>query len=312
MPKFLVTARPSHFCQSGFGPCHDPRDQTYRADTSQLKVKLSKRSTVMEDNWYPDLIYDVGAHTGEDSNFYLKLGYRVIAIEANPTNAEALRNRFRSEIRNGKYTVVEKAIGKSEALITFYIHNDNSFWGTADPEWSNRTKGNKTQTKVQSTRFSSLIKEYGCPYYLKIDVEGADMLCVRALEDVNCRPKYISIESARTSWSALLDEFNTLERVGYTKFKVVDQRAHKGGKFKDRYGQDVTHDSFEASATGPFGEELEGAWLTKKQAIRKYIPIFLIYKTIGDNTFLPTILRRIPGARRILNFASWYDTHAMR
>jgi hypothetical protein len=32
-----------------------------------------------------DLIYDIGLHKGEDSEFYLKKGFRVVAIEALPS-----------------------------------------------------------------------------------------------------------------------------------------------------------------------------------------------------------------------------------
>ena len=38
---------------------------------------------------HPDLIYDIGQHTGEDTAFYLGKGFRVVAVEANPTLAEA-------------------------------------------------------------------------------------------------------------------------------------------------------------------------------------------------------------------------------
>ena len=44
----------------------------------------------------------------------------------------------------------------------------------------------------------------------------------------------------------------------------------------------------------------------------RYIPIFLLYKTIGDNTFLPRLLRRLPVLRNCLDWVSWYDTHARR
>ena len=43
------------------------------------------------------------------------------------------------------------------------------------------------EIKVESIRFVEILKKFGCPYYLKIDVEGADMLCVNALKDFDCR-----------------------------------------------------------------------------------------------------------------------------
>jgi hypothetical protein len=33
---------------------------------------------------------------------------------------------------------------------------------------------------------------------------------------------------------------------------------------------------------------------------------------MGDNTLIDRILRPIPVARRLLNWVSWYDTHAAR
>jgi FkbM family methyltransferase len=261
-----------------------------------------------------DLIVDVGAHKGEDSDFYLKLGFRVVAIEANPSLCDRLRVRFSQEIRYGRYTLIDKAIGEAPGEVTFYENKKLSIWGTTNPDWAKRNKGlgaGSNEIRVKSIPFSEVIEQFGCPYYLKIDVEGADMLCVRALMGTSCRPKYISIESTKTSWLGLLQEFAALESLGYFRFKVVDQRRHKNGEFKGRNGQFVSH-AFEKGASGPFGDNLDGPWLTKKQAIRRYVPIFILYKTIGDNTLLSKILSRIPGLRQVLQAVSWFDTHAMR
>lgn len=261
-----------------------------------------------------NLIFDVGAHKGEDSDFYLKLGYRVVAIEANPALADYLRKRFDGAINEGRYIVVEKAIGESDEGMAFYVNKMISVWGTADRTWAIRNEqigAYSEEITVQGIRFSDVLNKYGCPYYMKIDVEGADMLCIKALHGLPCRPKYISIESTKTSWLDLLEEFNTLEKLGYSKFKVVNQRKHANGRFKDINGNTVEHE-FEEGATGPFGQLFDDVWLTKKEAIRRYIPIFFIYKTIGVNTFLYKAIRQIPLLRRALYTMSWYDTHAMR
>jgi spermidine synthase len=42
----------------------------------------------------PNLIYDIGMHDGSDSEFYLRKGYRVVAVEANPKLVEACRERL--------------------------------------------------------------------------------------------------------------------------------------------------------------------------------------------------------------------------
>lgn len=43
-----------------------------------------------------DLIFDIGMYKGEDTDFYLKRGFRVIAFEANPDMIALLRATFRS------------------------------------------------------------------------------------------------------------------------------------------------------------------------------------------------------------------------
>jgi FkbM family methyltransferase len=261
-----------------------------------------------------NLVFDIGAHKGEDSDFYLKLGYQVVAVEANPTLAKELRQRFRNHIMNGSYVLIEKAIGDSNEEISFYVNRKLSIWGTTDLKWALRNKemgAESEEIRVPCVNFASLINSYGCPRYLKIDIEGADMLCVHALSQFKCRPKYISFESTKTSWSDLKKEFDELERLGYSKFKVIDQQKHTSGTYMTRSGKPLYH-TFEGGSSGPFGENLGGIWLSKTQAILRYVPIFLLYKTIGDNKVLGKIIAHLPILTRLVKLVSWYDTHAMR
>lgn len=235
-----------------------------------------------------------------------------MGIEANPELAAELKTRYAREIEGGTYAVVDKAISDTPGTISFFVNKKLSVWGTADAEWAKRNHGmgaDSEEIKVESIRFADVIALHGCPHYLKIDVEGADMLCVRALLDMKCRPTYISLESNKTSWRGLMEEFDTFERLGYRRFKVVDQRLHRNGEYKARNGTAVGH-TFVGGTTGPFGEDLEGPWLTRQQAIRAYIPIFLLYKTLGDNTLLSKLLKNVPLLRRLVDKVSWYDTHA--
>jgi FkbM family methyltransferase len=255
------------------------------------------------------LIYDVGAHLGEDSDFYLKLGYRVVAIEANPQLVATLRQKFRTEIEAGKYTIVPCAVGDANKEIAFYVNKEISVWGTADLEFARRNGMATEEIKVQCVRLADIIAEHGCPRYLKIDIEGADMTCVDALQSLGVRPTYVSIESSKTSWRELMNEFDTLEKLGYRKFKVVDQTRHTYGVFTTRNGGLLEY-KFESDSSGPFGDDADGKWMTKRQAIARYIPIFFIYKTIGDRTLLRKIFNRLPFLPDVLKYVSWYDTHA--
>ena len=58
---------------------------------------------------------------------------------------------------------------------------------------------------------------------MKIDIEGADLLCIEALTDFEDRSQRVSIESTKTSWPDMKREFALLRSLGYSRFKVVDQ-----------------------------------------------------------------------------------------
>jgi hypothetical protein len=60
------------------------------------------------------LIYDEGAHKGEDTEFYLKKGFRVVAVEATPEFCESISNRFPEYVQSGTLSVVILAAVSSE------------------------------------------------------------------------------------------------------------------------------------------------------------------------------------------------------
>ena len=87
----------------------------------------------------PNLIYDVGLHLGEDSEFYLKKGFNVVAVEANPVNAAKTASRLKSYVDAGQLIIVNKAITQDEGLTTFFV-SDVSVWGTTDSKWAERNR----------------------------------------------------------------------------------------------------------------------------------------------------------------------------
>ncbi len=260
-----------------------------------------------------NLIFDVGAHMGEDTAFYLKKGFRVIGIEADPVLAEQLRCRFKTDIDHSNLVIVESAIAPEAGTVRFYANDAHSFWGTTDPQWAlrNQKLGAPSRTiEVRAERFQDILRRYGIPYYLKIDIEGADRLCLQALKDFDARPAYLSIESDKVSWAALKEEFQLLESLGYRSFQIINQakmyrQVAPEPALEGRY----VKLSEEEGHSGLFGRELPHAWLTKKEALRRYRWIFLLYRVFGDNTLGRRLLRHFPRLERILA-PGWYDTHA--
>jgi FkbM family methyltransferase len=252
------------------------------------------------------LIFDIGCHTGEDSDFYLRKGFTVVAVEANPALCVRLKQRFASQISERRFFLIEKAIAESAGEVTFFINVDSTIWGTIREDWARRNarRGAKSEKiTVPSIRFSSLIEEFGVPYYLKIDIEGADSLCLDGLSHFERRPRFVSFEIEH--WSLLRKEMNILTKLGYKKFKIVNQglvreqvppRPAREGIYVDY--------RFEDDASGLFGNELEDDWTTRDAAIAQ------LYLLIGRK-IVTGAAKRFPVANRFApRYSSWYDMHA--
>jgi FkbM family methyltransferase len=278
------------------------------------------RSTLKHD----DLVYDVGMHKGEDADFYIRKGFRVIGFEADPHLVEECRTRFISEILHNRVTIIEGAIidllsPDINTAVTFFRNIDNSVWGTVVPDWAHRNEVLGTSNeiiRVPIVDFSDCLRKYGIPHYLKTDIEGMDTVCIRALKDFELKPDYVSMESEKVVFEKLKDEINLLTQLGYTRFKAIQQWGISRQKEPNpsREGCYLGYHFYKESS-GLFGADLPGKWKNSRQIIRQYKLIFLQYRLFGDYgiiskykmgeyivRIISKILRKpIPG---------WYDTHA--
>jgi FkbM family methyltransferase len=263
-----------------------------------------------------DLVIDVGAHKGEDSEFYLKKGFRVLAIEAYPPLCEAIRLRLRQHLNEGRLTLFNVAISDTNGPVTFFANPAVSVWGTTSPDWAIRNErlgASSVRVTVEGRRFEEILEESGIPYYLKVDIEGSDLLCIRALRRFQERPKFVSIESTKTSWEGLIGELELLKELGYDRFKVVQQLdvSSQVCPFPPREGVYAPH-AFEPGSTGLFGDEAPGLWLTEREARRLHRRILIRHRCFGDDgLFNRSRLGR--GLMRLFHpQVGWYDTHAAR
>jgi len=270
-----------------------------------------------------NLIYDIGLHKGEDTAFYLKLGYNVIAIEANPDLVQYCHQRFAEQIKTQQLVIIYGALtdplAGQEGVVTFYKNNTLSEWGTIDPLWveRNRTSFNTTaeEISVPIIRLDDILRKYGCPYFMKIDIEGADMFCLDYLKLIDDKPQFLSIESNKVNFSKLIEEFNTLSNLGYTKYAIAQQATIGNSTYNVTLGDKTIQHTFEISASGLFGELLNMPWVEKEVAIAEYKWIFKFYKLFGDNSifmksgefsYMYHLLQQQLGEP----LAGWYDTHA--
>jgi FkbM family methyltransferase len=265
-----------------------------------------------------DLIFDVGAHKGEDTALYLAKGFRVVAVEAHPDLAEGIRQRFSGAIHAGHLVVVQAAISDSVGSVPFYVNDKVSVWGTTFESWAQRNAKMGAPSRcieVPSIRFDELLDEHGTPYYLKVDIEGADLLCLEALRD-RATPRHVSIESTKSSWDELLAEFDLLESLGYSHFKVVSQHnVQKQRAPRPALEGDYVPYRPMPGSSGFFGEEAPGRWLSAKEALDAYLPAYITYALYGDDGLVYRYPEMRQELERYVNCPTesvWFDTHATR
>src|SRR5689334_6727078 len=165
-------------------------------------------------------------HTGKDTQYYLDKGFRVVAVEAHPELVEQNRLKFQSSIEANLLHIVPCAVAKTEGTIPFYVFPGKEDWGTLDAEYAQRNiaRGREYYTvDVRAVSFASILAQHGIPYYLKIDIEGADILCVEALHRFSDRPKYLSMETHISSFEASFEALAHMFALGYRRFKLVNQ-----------------------------------------------------------------------------------------
>tara|TARA_B100000579_G_C22625244_1_gene753859 strand:- start:67 stop:903 length:837 start_codon:yes stop_codon:yes gene_type:complete len=273
------------------------------------------------------IIYDVGAHKGDDSFYYLKRGFRVVAFECAPSNINYLKKRFTHEIKNRDFILEEKAVtsgGGNGNFIDFFV-DDDSEWGTVHSKWASRNVrlgSSQKITSVETIDPPTIYSIYGLPHYMKIDIEGSDIDALTSLftlkEDE--RPKFVSLESNKTSFKDLQEELSILVHLGYTKFAAINQeRIQKKSRWISDAGEEIYH-NHKIGSSGPFGIDLNVKWKTQKAIQRQYARIFIGYKLFGDDGLLAPrklrnklIIKIYSKLLYILHLSpGWYDTHATK
>jgi FkbM family methyltransferase len=165
-----------------------------------------------------DLVYDVGLGDGADTAYYLAKGRRVLAIDANPTAVSRVSTQFADAIKAKRLEVLNIGISGSEGVKSFWICDGRPEWSSFHPSIASRDEMPHHEVTVECRSFASVLGQFGVPRYLKLDIEGSEIHCLRELRGPDL-PTYISFEKSGYEVQAL----RILEGLGYTGFKMVSQ-----------------------------------------------------------------------------------------
>jgi FkbM family methyltransferase len=267
-----------------------------------------------------ELIYDIGMHDGDDTDFYLHKGFRVVAVEADPDLCRTTAGRFTDFLATGQLTIVNRAIAPARGPLIFY-RSRTSDWGTivSEIDIDNAARGVASeQIIVEGITLADLVGQHGDAFYMKIDIEGMDRRALESLATTSVRPKYLSMEtsfSRNPSFEAARGDFELLGRLGYDRFKIIDQ-----AQVEDQLPPHPPLTGafvpirFTSGASGLFGEETPGPWQSLEGALaefrrlirRKWLEVRL-YRNMRYYLLYCRIMFRLTG--RYSNLG-WYDIHA--
>lgn len=254
--------------------------------------------------YFDNLIYDIGFHNGEDTAHYLKKGFNVIAIEANPLLVEGGTRRFAKAIAEGKLILLNVGIADEEGVLPFYRNHRLSEWSSFDKALGSRNNTAYDVVEVRCTTIKTLFQQYGVPFYLKVDIEGYDYYCLNDLPEQEPRPAYVSCEAVELEWLTIL------KNKGYSKFKIINQanrfrnmdvRLERKPLFAKflylRAGillrlQKFIPVTYPHGSSGPFAESTPGEWQSYEETFAAYAAL------LNDPMY------------RKYNHASWFDFHA--
>jgi FkbM family methyltransferase len=249
-------------------------------------------------------VFDLGMNNGDDSAHYLSRGYRVIAVEANPILVQRARERFQAEIAAGRMVIESVGVWDHNGKGIFWINEERSVFSSFDHARASRDGNRCRSVEVECVTLNALVKKYGLPNYLKLDVEGAESHCLESLRSIGL-PEYISVEAEKLEYLLLLWE------LGYRLFKTVDQMRHNSRSpaftndtafsrlakqmcaYADRFRNRVFKVTFPRGCSGRIGESTAGSWHTFEETAYDWLHLYFGYKDRGS-----------------LSADSWYDFHA--
>jgi len=171
-----------------------------------------------------DVALDLGAHIGHHTvtmRDCVGESGRVIAVEANPKNAEHIsetvaKNRFDNVI------VVDKAVAASEGTMTLHVNTENT--GAASVL---KGQSETVSVEIEASRLNPILKKNGSPNidFVKIDVQGAERDIIPQLD--------------LSSIDNMLLEVHCGEFLSSKEVKTIHDELSEHGTIRTLNGEDI-------------------------------------------------------------------------
>jgi len=176
------------------------------------------------------LVFDVGAHAGDRTACFGRLGARVICVEPQRLFALFLRisNAFDRNVR-----VLSCVISDTQGAKTLRINSRNPTTSTLSDSFVQAANSGALgwqgqqwdrSVTVASVTLDHLIAQYGCPDFIKIDVEGAEFDVLRGLTQA---VPALSFEFTMIQRQVTVDCVDRCTALGLDRFNLSMGESHQ-------------------------------------------------------------------------------------
>ena len=229
------------------------------------------------------LVYDVGMFNGDDTDYYLKKGFRVVGIEANPHLIPQLTERFSADIEQKCLVIENVAVAEIEGEVELFIAGGDKPQSSLTRRVLDLHNVPVTSTRVRGVTLSSLMQRHGAPTFIKIDVENSDLIALRDLAAHGIKPPDISVEAHEIG--VIVQLYN----MGYARYRFINGKMvptrFANARVRRVDGTRISF-AFTLHSSGPFGDDFDEPWLNFEHAMA------------------------IWSCRQSLLGPGWYDVHA--